>query len=191
MSPPDQQATYLIAASSPLTPEAAELLGRYGRQAGSLPAPDGKPALIVLEVTGSAGSPIPATLDPPVSFTDKLTLVGATLEKTDAGGYVLWLEWRTAGPDPAGWRGYRLEVASNAADPGGDGWQVTLPFEAFRPTEWVSGGHFITWHQLEGLDGEPPARLGLRLIDQRDGMPVGSPDSPDGWHDIIVRLNLP
>ncbi len=192
LPPPGEQATYVIAASSPLTPETAELLAPYGRQVGSVLAPDGEPTLVVLEVTGAeALDPIPVNQDPPISFTSKLTLSGAVLKQTEAGNYELWLRWQTTGSEPTGWRAYRLEVASPSGNFNGNGWQVTLPFEAFRPTEWLDGSQFITWHHLEGLEGEPPARLRLRLIDQRDDTPAVSPGSVDGWHDIAVQLDSP
>lgn len=192
LPPPGEQVTYLIAASSPLTSETAELLAPYGRQIGSVMAPDGKPTLVVLEVTGAEEMIlIPVNQNPPISFTSKLMLSGAALKQAEAGNYELWLKWQTTGSDPASWRAYRLEVAATSGDFSGNGWQVTLPFEAFRPTEWVDGGQFITRHQLEGLEGEPPTRLSLRLIDQRDDTPAVSPGSADGWHDIVVRSDIP
>ena len=44
-----------------------------------------------------------------------------------------------------------------------------MPFEAFRPPEWVPGGGFLTWHRLE-LPGAA-ARLRLRLVRADDGRP--------------------
>ncbi len=186
LPPPGEPATYLIAASSPLASEAAKLLAPYARQIGSVEAPDGQPALIVQEVTGAGEADLmAASRTPPVSFTSSLALGNATLKQTDAGAYELWLEWRTTGPDPEAWRAYQLEIAPSA-DGAENQWQVTQPFEAFRPTEWVDGGRFITWHPLKGWEGAPPALLRLRLIDQRDGLPAATPDSPDGWHEITV-----
>ncbi len=187
LPPPGEQATYLIAASAPLAPEAVKLLEPYARQIGSGEAPDGRPALIVQGVSGPGEAELMAASPaPPVSLTGSLMLSHATLRQPDAGAYELWLEWRTTGPDPEAWRAYQLEIAPSA-DGAENQWQITQPFEAFRPTEWVGGGRFITWHPLAGWEGAPPALLRLRLIDRRDDRPVESPGAPGGWHNVTIE----
>ncbi len=141
-------------------------------------APDGSPALKVLEWPAGAEPSGAETGFPAQAFTDRLTLSGAAWSPGADGAPELWLRWETAGSDMAEWPGYRLEIAA------GD--QVTaLPFDAYRPSEWVAVGSFLTWHQIE-LPGEPPQALRLRLIRARDGQPVTQPDAPDGWHAVKV-----
>ena len=142
-------------------------------------APDGTAALTVIEWPAGAGARLPedAGFDSQ-AFTDQLTLRGASWGREADGRAQLRLTWRTAGSDPANFGGFRLELDAG-------GWQGVLPFEAFRPTEWVPGGSFITWHPLE-LPGEPPPTVRLRLVRVDNGQPMARPGAPDGWHAVAV-----
>ena len=111
-----------------------------------------------------------------------MALTGAELVRGEDGALRLDLTWRTAGPDPDGWPGYRLEVAG--LRPNGDPWQDDVPFDAFRPPEWVPGGSFVTWHKLDVPGGEPLHDLRLRLLRAGDRQPVGA---ADGWHAITLE----
>ncbi len=183
---PGEQATYLIAASSPPSAESSALLRRYGQEVDQVSAPDGSPALTVFKVSDTSDMALlPENAVPSIRFTDNLTLADATIVRTDTGAYDLWLSWQTLGPDSSGWPAYRLEIRSGS--PEGEatsGWQETVPFDAFRPPEWVAGGMFLSWHQLKGLTGTPPSSLSLRLINLQDGEPVASTNTSDGWQTI-------
>jgi hypothetical protein len=179
LSPPGQPATYLIGSSAQPSGQAAGLLAASGVRRDVVLAPDGSPALTVVEWPAGAE---PRFLRESGSlaqvFTDHLALTGAAWSSGADGAAELWLRWVTAGPDMAESPGYRLEIAA------GD--QVTaVPFDAYRPSEWVAGGSFLTWHRME-LSGEPPRDLRLRLIRASDGQPVAQPDAPDGWHEVNV-----
>ena len=147
-------------------------------------APDGSPALIVLESPAAPDTaPSLDGLPAPDVFTDQLALIGAAWNTAADRASELWLRWQTAGPDPAGWRGYRLEIAA------GD--QVTtVPFDAFRPPEWVPDGRFLTWHRVE-TPGALPRDLRLRLISADDGQPVTRANAPDGWHAVTIPETTP
>jgi 4-amino-4-deoxy-L-arabinose transferase-like glycosyltransferase len=176
---PGQPATYVIGYSTPLNDRAADLLAAHAGERDRVPAPDGSPALIVLEAQPSpaAASPL-AALPAPDAFTDQLALTGAAWNPAPDGASELWLQWRTAGPEPAAWRGYRLEIAA------GD--QVAVvSFDAFRPPEWVPGGSFLTWHRAETA-GDPPRELRLRLMRADDGQPVIRENAPEGWHAVAL-----
>ena len=103
-------------------------------------------------------------------FTDQLALTGAAWNTAADGASELWLRWQTAGPDPADWRGYRLEIAA------GD--QVTaVPFDAFRPPEWVPDGSFLTWHRVE----TPGARRDCVCADSSGRWSARDPGKRAGW----------
>ncbi len=174
-----EKSTYLIAASSPLTTEAQAWLAQWGREVDVVRAPDGRPSLTVTEV--AAGATAVATGQPeenlpaPVPVDDGLQLTGATVAEVD-GRSILYLSWRTDGPNREGWQAYDLEIEAV----GGDGSpRITVPFEGMRPTEWVAGGRFITWHELEGASPGQPGQLRLRLIDRADSAPAP-------WHTIVL-----
>ena len=179
LPPQGAPATYLVAASSQPAGRAAELLAARAGAGEAVPAPDGSPALRVFVWPAGTGPRLSAAAAfPPQPFTDRLTLAAAAWVSGADGEPELWLRWETAGPDPAEWPGYRLEIAA------GD--QVTaVPFDAFRPSEWAPGGGFLTWHRPE-FAGEPPADLRLRLVRVGDGQPVTQPGAPDGWHAVAV-----
>ena len=183
---PGEEATYLIAASSPLTAESSVLLGLHGDEVDQVLGPDNSPALTVIRVSDASKMVLPQVNQrPAIQFTDRLALARAAIVQTDTGEYDLRLSWETLGPDPSGWPAYRLEISTGSAD-GEDatGWQAAVPFDGFRPPEWVAGGGFLSWHRLEGLTGTPPPALSLRLIDLQDGEPVVSTNTSDGGHTI-------
>ena len=184
LPPAGQPATYLIPYSAALTEPATGLLAANAVDRDRVLAPDGSAALRVLEVPAAPRSAPPlAALPAPDAFTDQLALTGASWNPASDGASELWLQWQTAGPDPPGWPGYRLEIAA------GD--QVTaLPFDAFRPPEWVPGGSFLTWHRVE-MPGAPPRDLRLRLIRANDEQPVSGPNAPDGWHAVTIPQTTP
>ncbi len=184
LPPPGQPATYLIPYSAALTEQAAGLLAVNAAERDSMFAPDGSAALTVLELPAAPSTaPSLAKLPAPEAFTDQLALTGAAWNSASDGTSELWLQWQTSGPDPAGWRGYRLEIAT------GD--EVTaIPFDAFRPPEWTPGGSFLTWHRVE-VPGDPPRDLRLRLIRAADDQPVIRPNAPDGWHAVMVPQTTP
>jgi 4-amino-4-deoxy-L-arabinose transferase-like glycosyltransferase len=176
LPPPGETATYLIGSSAPAAGPAAEFLEANRTRRSSVPAPDGTPALTIIEsATDSQALLSEIRRFAPITFTDHLALSGAGLvDLSDTTGE-LRLLWWTRGADPAQWPGYRLEIAL-------DGWHTIVPFDAFRPPEWVPGGTFVTWHQAD-IPGERPRRLGLRLI-QADGSVVTTAGAPDGWHEV-------
>jgi len=53
----------------------------------------------------------------------------------------------------------------------------------------VAGGRFASWQRVDGMPGVPD-RLRLRLIGQGDGMPVVTPEAPDGWHTIDMTVSV-
>jgi 4-amino-4-deoxy-L-arabinose transferase-like glycosyltransferase len=185
---PGEQATYLIAASSPLNDEGSTLLRQYGQEIDQVFAPGGSPALTVIRVSDTPDIALPSeNAGPPIRFTENLALTGAAVVSTAAGAYDLRLSWHTLGPDPAAWPAYRLEIKTGSGESeAAAGWQGVVPFDAFRPPEWTAGGRFLSWHRLEGLTGTPPTSLSLRLIDQQNDTPVAGPGISDGWH--VVQL---
>ncbi len=177
---------YLMPASAPLPAWADAWLRAAATETDTVAGPDGAPALQVLVVEPGAlvESPI-AEGAAPVALTPQLGLTSAQLTLADESEPELTLLWRTHGPDPADWPGYRLEVVLPARD--GTDWTGELSFEAFRPLEWTVDGAFVTWHPLHGYPG--PAVSGgatgqgrLRLVRVRDGESVTSPAAPEGWH---------
>ena len=184
LPPSGQPATYLIGPSTPLSGRAGELLAARAGERDRVLAPDGSATLNVLESPlGQDAPPALTGLPAPEAFTDLLTLTGAAWNTGPDGTSELWLQWQTSGPDPAGWRGYHLEIAA------GD--EVTaVPFDAFRPPEWVPGGSFLTWHRVETPD-DPPRDLRLRLIRADDDQPVIRPNTPDGWHTLMIPQATP
>jgi 4-amino-4-deoxy-L-arabinose transferase-like glycosyltransferase len=186
LPPPGQPATYLLGSGAPLSGQAAAILGAGARARDRVPAPDGSPALTVIELPGDAQPSRPSiAISQAVSFTDQLALTGAEFARGQDSALRLDLMWRTTGPDPSGWPGYRLEVAG--LRPNGDLWQDDVSFDAFRPPEWVPGGSFVTWHKLDVPGGEPLHDLRLRLLRAGDRQPVTRADAPDGWRDIVMR----
>ena len=161
-----------------------EILLAAARPRERVPAPDGSAALTVVELpaeadlVGRMAGPLPAE----IRFTDRLTLVGVRFAPRQEAANWLTLLWRTDGPDPQGWPGYRLEVAG--VRPDGAPWQDDLPFEAFRPPEWTPGGHFVTWHKLDVPNGEPLSQVRLRLLRAGDRQPLAGPAAADGWHAV-------
>jgi len=183
---PGEKTTYLIAASSPLIAESSALLHQYGQEVDRVLSPDGGAALTVMEIVdaGEVALP-PANERPPIPFTDRLALADAAVSRTDMGVHNLRLSWETLGPDPSGWPAFRLEIRTAGSEGETDAeWTGAVPFEAFRPPEWVAGGKFLSWHELDGWVAPPRANLSLRLIDLRNGAPVISETAPDGWHTI-------
>jgi len=183
---PGERATYLIASSSPLTAESAALLRQIGKEVDRVLSPDGSPALTVIE-TDAAGEVALSSANqrPPIPFTDRLALADAAVSRTDAGDHTLRLSWKTLGPDPSGWPAFRLEIrVAGSEDEAATEWTGAVPFDAFRPPEWVDGGKFLSWHELEGLTVASPTSLSLRLIDLESGAPVINETAPDGWHTI-------
>ena len=184
LPPSGQPATYLIGPSTPLSGRAGELLAVRAGERDRVLAPDGSSTLNVLESPpGQDASPSLAGLPTPEAFTDLLTLTGAAWNSAPDGASELWLQWQTSGPDPAGWRGYRLEIAA------GDE-VIAIPFDAFRPPEWTPGGSFLTWHRVE-VPGDPPRDLRLRLIRADDDQPASRPNTPDGWHAVTIPQATP
>ena len=190
LPPPGEPATYLIGASAGLAERAAAILGDEVRVRDHVPAPDGSATLQVLELgptedrlgeirlaTGARFSPI--------RFTDHLTLVNLAWATTATDRPELILIWRTSGPDPTGWSGYRLEIAGQRGN--GDAWQDDLPFDAFRSPEWTSDGRFITWHALNVPDAKPLRTLRLRLLSAATRSPLLPVDAADGWHAIPIE----
>jgi len=186
LPPPGQPATYLIGSGAPLSGQATAILRTDARTRDRVLAPDGSPALTVIDLPGGAQAARPGiAISQAVSFTDQLALTGAELGRDQDGALRLDLTWRTTGPDLNGWPGYRLEVAG--LRPNGDPWQDDVPFDAFRPPDWVPSGSFVTWHKLNVPGGELLHDLRLRLLRAGDRQPVTRADAPDGWRDIVVR----
>jgi 4-amino-4-deoxy-L-arabinose transferase-like glycosyltransferase len=186
LPPPGEPATYLVGSGAPLAGRARELLAA-AHERDRVAAPDGSAALTVIELP--AGADIADLISDPrtaaIRFTEQLTLARARFAPGQEGALWLALTWRTAGPDSQAWRAYRLEVAG--LRPNGDPWQDDLPFEAFRPPEWVPGGSFITWHKLDVPNGESLRNVRLRLLHPDDRRPVSQPAAADGWHDITIE----
>jgi hypothetical protein len=188
LPPPGEPATYLIGSSAPLAEWAVEALGRSAQIRDRLTAPDGSAALTVIELpAGAVAGSIPASaFQSPIRFTDQLALTAAQLAPGPDSALWLALAWRTDGLDPAAWPAYRLEVAGER--PTRDGpqpWQDDVPFEAFRPPEWVAAGSFLTWHKLDAPNGEMLQRVRLRLLRPDNRQPIIQPGAPDGWHRIL------
>jgi hypothetical protein len=181
LPPPGQPATYLLGSSAAMAAQATAILGADAKAIDRVPASDGSSALTVIELPSGA-RPSTITAATAISFTDQLALTGAELIRGNDGVLRLNLMWRTAGPDPDGWPGYRLEIAG--LRPNGDPWQDDVSFDAFRPPEWVPGGSFVTWHKLDVPGGAPLHDLRLRLLRAGDRQPVGA---ADGWHVITLE----
>jgi len=180
-------AVYLVPASAPLAAPADAWLRAAATETDTVAGPDGAPALQVLQVAaGTSVGPGMAAAAEPVALTPQLDLTGAQLALTDGPEPELTLFWRTHGPDPADWPGYRLEVVLPARD--GTEWTGELSFEAFRPLEWTVDGGFVTWHTLHGYTGPAVSGGGatgqgrLRLVRVRDSGPVATAAAPEGWH---------
>jgi hypothetical protein len=188
LPPPGEPATYLIGSSAALADRAEEFL-TAARERDRIAAPAGSAALTVIELPANAnpGGLTGAAPTPASRFTDHLTLTRARFTSDPTGARWLALAWRTAGPDPQAWPAYRLEVAG--LRPNGAPWHADrdLSFEAFRPPEWVPGGHFVTWHKLDVPNGEPLHAVRLRLLHTDDRRPVAQPAAADGWHDITIE----
>jgi hypothetical protein len=178
LPPRGASATYLLASSSPPAEVAARFLSSAGADRDRIAGPDGAAALIVIDVASADPKALPVDpLPAPVLFTGRLSLVAARWQVASGDAPMLWLRWQTGGPDMADWPGYRLEVAA------GDRLAATH-FDAFRPTEWIPNGSFLTWHSLDLPD--PSTNLRLRLV-HADGTPVISTQAPDGWHAVTLR----
>lgn len=186
LPPPGEPATYLIGSGAALTDRAGEFLAA-AHERDRIAAPDATAALTVIELP--AGADVGGLVSEPrtaaIRFTDQLALARARFAPGQEGARWLALIWRTAGPDPQAWPAYRLEVAG--LRPNNDPWQDDLPFEAFRPPEWVPGGSFVTWHKLDVPNGEPLHAVRLRLLHPDDRRPVSQPAAADGWHDITIE----
>jgi 4-amino-4-deoxy-L-arabinose transferase-like glycosyltransferase len=182
LPPPGEPATYLIGSGAPLAGRAADILGPAARERDRVAGPNGSAALIVIELPGDAPSQLPDVADlAPVAFTDRLSLTGGQIVTGEAGTPWLVLSWRTTGPDPSAWSAYRLEIAGLRS--GGEPWQDDVPFEAFRPPEWVPGGRFITWHKLDVPGAEPLHDVRLRLLRADDRQPLAA---DGGWHAVAL-----
>ncbi len=178
LPPAGQPATYVVGSSAPLdAPTLAQVAPGIQRRA-QIAAPDGSAALTVFEWPADAVAPTPGAADwPAIVLTQHLALIDAARTTTGDGTPMLRLTWRTTGPDAAAWPGYRLELAG--ADANGAPWQETVPFDAFRPSEWVAGGQFVSWHPLPDA---ATTITQLRLLDPTDNSPITTPATPDGWH---------
>jgi 4-amino-4-deoxy-L-arabinose transferase-like glycosyltransferase len=175
LPPAGQPATYLVGASAPLG-NLAQVPGLQLRD--QILAPDGSPALTVFELpAGTAAQPPITAGQSPITITAQLSLVDAARSTGTGGAPQLRLTWRTAGPDGAAWPGYHLELAGS--DASGAPWQATVPFDAFRPSEWVTDGQFITWHPLPDTSTKVDR---LRLLELANNTPLTTPTAPDGWH---------
>ena len=184
LPPPHETALYLLTTPSSLPAAQDAWLRGAGRVIDTAPAPDGQPALTVIELNrdDAAMAPGQGLREARVAVSDRLTLTGAGIDNGEDGALRLALRWETGGPDPGGYPAYRLELKTEGAP----AWQTALPFEGFRPPEWVAGGEFFTWHRLEGLTAAPSA-LSLRLVDLRDGQPLTGEAAPDGWLRLPVH----
>ncbi|HEX9118431.1 MAG TPA: hypothetical protein VGA61_20360 [Anaerolineae bacterium] len=180
LPPRDQPATYLLAASAPPAQAAGGFLNGVGKVTERRAGNDGMPLLTVIDVPATA--PDIAADRAAEPFSDRLALIGATWAGSPAEAPLLYLYWQTALPDPAGWPGYRLQVA-------GDGWQTELSFDDFRAPEWMPGGRFLTWRSLKLPAGAAalPGQLRLRLVTVDGGQPLTTPAAPDGWHTVTIN----
>jgi hypothetical protein len=182
LPPAGEGATYLIGSSATLAARATSLLGPNARERDRVLAPDGSTALTVIELPVGVQPGLPISAAGPISFTDQLALVDAQVDRGADGALWLVLVWRTTGPSPDERDAILLEVAGTR--PNGDPWQDDMPFEAFRPAEWVSGGSFVTWHKLNVPEAQPLREIRLRLLHSGDRKPLVQPGAPDGWHAI-------
>ena len=181
MPAPGEPATYLIAASAPVGELAGETLTGEGTVRDRVLGPDGKPVLTVIELpAGRAASASGAN-----AFTDQLRLTGAIWAAGSDEQAELRLRWRTSGPQPADWAGYRLELAGQTV--AGAGWQATVPFDGFRAPEWVAGGGFLTSHSVDLADAKLPRVVRLRLVHADSGQPLTGEAAGDGWHQVTVQ----
>jgi 4-amino-4-deoxy-L-arabinose transferase-like glycosyltransferase len=189
LPPSGQPATYVVGAGArppALTSDSPLALAMQPLQLHPGPQPSMATIWDLPEnISGVPGGTLGA--GPAREFTDKLALIGASWGNDGGPRPMLWLYWETAGPDPAGWPGYRLQVAGRNSD--GTEWQYEVPFDDFRPPEWVPGGRFLTWRQVQVPGGTQPlpAALRLRLIKADSLEPVTGPDAPDGWHVVPVE----
>jgi 4-amino-4-deoxy-L-arabinose transferase-like glycosyltransferase len=173
--PPDgQPATYLIGGSAPVQGLAAEYLAANGVARDRVAAPEGGTALEVVELPATRETyPSLTQFDAPIPMTDALALDGADTVTAADGAATLRLLWHMQGPETENWHGYRLEFA-------GDGWEAASSLDAFRPTEWVPGGSFVTAHPLDAPVASSSG-LRLRLLNASDRTPIVAPSAPDGW----------
>ena len=188
LPPPGQSATYLITPGAQPAGPAATILGEADRVLDQVKDASGIEALTVIELPAGgthAGEPSQA-----IAFSDRLSLTGGTWAATPDGKPELQLRWHTSGPEPADWAGYRLEVSGE--DEAGARWQVALPFESFRPPEWVAGGDFLTWHPIDVKGSSAPGKVQLRLVRAGpDGKPLVAGGAIDGWHDVDLSTSGP
>ncbi len=182
LPPAGEGATYLIGSSAALAARATLLLGPRAREWDRVLAPDGSAALTVIELPGGAQPELSISAAGPISFTDQLALADAQVDRSADGVLWLVLMWRTAGPSLDEQEAILLEVAGTR--PNGDPWQDDMPFDAFRPPEWVSGGSFVTWHKLNMPEAQSLREIRLRLLYSGDRKPLAQPGAPDGWHAI-------
>ncbi len=176
LPPAGQPATYVVGSSAPLA-GLALVPGIQVRD--TILAPDGAAALTVYELPAVAATQTSIEIgQSPITLTEQLSLVDATPDPAPNGTPTLRLTWHTTAPDLTAWPGYRLELAGTDAN--GAPWQETVPFDAFRPSEWVTDGQFITWHSLPGA----AAVTQLRLLRVADNTPVATPAAPNGWHPL-------
>ena len=180
LPPAGQPATYVVSSSAPLDAAALAQIAPAVQVRAHVAAPDGSNALTVFELPAGAVVDTSAVPDhTPIAFTGQLTLVAAVHGADADGAPQLRLTWRTNGPDLAAWPGYHLELAGTGAD--GAPWHEVVPFDAFRPSEWVTDGQFITWHALPDASTHVTQ---LRLLDPTSDTPVSFPTAPDGWHTL-------
>ncbi len=181
-----QPTLYLVSSAAPLAPRADGWLRAAAAEIDTVAGPDGAPALRVFRAQpGARIEPGVAAGAEPVALTAQLDLSAAQLALADGAEPELTLLWRTRGPDPADWPGYRLEAALPARD--GTVWADELPFEAFRPLEWTPDAAFVTWHTLHGYagpaaSGAAPVQGELRLVRLSDG-------GPEGWRTVAFSVN--
>ncbi len=179
LPPPGQPATYVVGSSAPLDSHTLSQLAPSLQVRDTILAPDGTAALTVYELPAEAATQTSIEIgQSPITLTKQLTLVDAAPDTAPDGTPTLRLTWHTTGPEPNAWSGYRLELAGT--DASGAPSQETVPFDAFRPSEWVADGQFITWHPLP----DTAAVNHLRLLRVEDNTPVTTPAAPDGWHPL-------
>ena len=183
LPPPGEPATYLLGSSALPTGPGEDFLARWAGESDRLGAPDGRPALLVYELTAPQDAAAAETagikfLPAPIAFSDHLVLEGVGMAKDAGGPPEIRLLWRTTGPVPGDWRGYDLEVSA-------DGGSTTNRSGTFRPPEWVPGGSLITWHLLPSAP-ETPISLALRMVRAADETPFTTAGAPDGWHRITI-----
>jgi hypothetical protein len=184
LPPQDEQAVYLIgAATPPMAPVQAYLLTAGSRD--MLPVRPGETSRITRVILPPKASR-PAPDQAPDPFTPQLSLLGALWAGPEPPQTYVRLYWETSGPDQPAWPGYILQVSGPTLD--GGTWQQELPFEDFRPSEWVPNGRFFTWHELQMPQAvtQYPAQIRVRLLTADKKQPVTTPNAPDGWHTVAV-----